>query len=81
MLDLDVVGISFHVGSGCQDPPVFHRAICHARNLFDLMKEMDFKPYLLDIGGGFPGDRGTSIDKIADVVNGALDEYFDGKFQ
>ncbi|CAD6225366.1 GSCOCG00005642001-RA-CDS [Cotesia congregata] len=77
MLDLDVVGISFHVGSGCQDPPVFHRAICHARNLFDLMKEMDFKPYLLDIGGGFPGDRGTSIDKIADVVNGALDEYFD----
>ncbi|XP_074109288.1 ornithine decarboxylase 1 [Cotesia typhae] len=76
MLDLDVVGISFHVGSGCQDPPVFHRAICHARNLFDLMKEMDFKPYLLDIGGGFPGDRGTSIDKIADVVNGALDEYF-----
>ncbi|XP_034943938.1 ornithine decarboxylase 1-like [Chelonus insularis] len=76
MLNLDVIGISFHVGSGCQDPPVFYRAICHAKNLFDMAKDLDFKPYLLDLGGGYPGDRGTSIDKIADVINTALDEFF-----
>lgn len=31
---------------------------------------------LLDIGGGFPGVHGSSIDKIAEVVNSALDEFF-----
>lgn len=77
MLDLDVVGVSFHVGSGCQDPPVFHRAIRHARVLFELAKDLGYKPYILDLGGGYPGDKGTSIDKYAQVINGAIDEYFD----
>ena len=76
LLDIDVVGISFHVGSGCQDPPVFNRAIAHAKSLFDLAIDIGFKPYLLDLGGGYPGNKGTSIDKIADVINHALDEYF-----
>lgn len=76
LLELDVVGISFHVGSGCQDPPVFKRAICHAKSLFDLATEIGFKPYLLDLGGGYPGNKGTSIDKIADVINHSLNEYF-----
>lgn len=77
MLGLNVIGISFHVGSGCQDPPVFHRAIRHCKTLFDLATDIGFKPYILDIGGGYPGNRGTSIDKIADVINKALDEFFD----
>lgn len=76
VLGLNVIGISFHVGSGCQDPPVFHRAIRHAKILFDLATDIGFKPYLLDLGGGYPGNKGTSIDKIADVINKALDEYF-----
>lgn len=76
MLGLDVVGISFHVGSGCQDPPVFQRAIRHARALFNLAIDLGFKPYLLDLGGGYPGVKGTSIDKIAEVINEALEECF-----
>lgn len=76
VLGINVIGISFHVGSGCQDPPVFYRAIRHAKTLFDVATDLGFKPYLLDIGGGYPGNKGSSIDKIADVVNKALDEYF-----
>lgn len=76
MLGLEVVGVSFHVGSGCQDPPVFQRAIRHARVLFELAKDLGYKPYILDLGGGYPGDKGTSIDKYAQVINAALDEYF-----
>ncbi|XP_014232713.1 ornithine decarboxylase-like [Trichogramma pretiosum] len=76
VLDLDVIGISFHVGSGCQDPPVYNRAIAHSRTLFDLATDIGFKPYLLDLGGGYPGDRGTSIDVFADVINDSLDQYF-----
>nr|QXT59670.1 ornithine decarboxylase 1 [Recilia dorsalis] len=75
-LGLTVVGISFHVGSGCQDPPVFRRAISAARDLFDLGAQLGFNMALLDIGGGYPGNRGSNIDKIAEVVNAALDDYF-----
>nr|QXT59673.1 ornithine decarboxylase 1 [Nephotettix cincticeps] len=75
-LGVCVVGISFHVGSGCQEPPVFRRAICAARDLFDLGSQLGFSMGVLDIGGGYPGNRGSSIDKIAEVVNSALDDYF-----
>lgn len=78
-LGLNVVGFSFHVGSGCQDPPVFYRAIHHCKILFDLATNIGFKPYLLDLGGGYPGNKGTSIDKIAEVINTALDEFFNSK--
>lgn len=75
-LGLNVVGFSFHVGSGCQDPPIYHCAIHHCKILFDMATNLGFKPYLLDLGGGYPGNKGTSIDKIAEVINKALDEFF-----
>lgn len=79
MLGLNVVGVSFHVGSGCKDPPVYHRAIRHCKTLFDIATDLGFKPYLLDLGGGYPGNKGTSIDKFAEVINKALDEYFNSE--
>lgn len=51
-----VVGISFHVGSGCHDPLAFRRAIEKARHLFQLGAELGHQMQVLDIGGGFPGD-------------------------
>jgi len=78
-LDLNVVGICFHVGSGCQDAPVYRRAVHHCKVLFDMATNLGFKPYLLDLGGGYPGNKGTSIDKFAEIINAALDEYFPSK--
>ncbi|KAF4519794.1 hypothetical protein B566_EDAN009046 [Ephemera danica] len=75
-LELNVVGVSFHVGSGCSDPPVFSRAIAASRSLFDTAKALGFDFDLLDIGGGFPGNVGTSIDEIAKVINTSLDVHF-----
>nr|CAD7587401.1 unnamed protein product [Timema genevievae] len=75
-LGLEVVGISFHVGSGCDDPPVFRRGIAAARKLFDYATTLGYNFDLLDLGGGYPGNTGTSIDKIADVINLALEEFF-----
>uniref|UniRef100_A0A1B6CXQ9 ornithine decarboxylase n=2 Tax=Clastoptera arizonana TaxID=38151 RepID=A0A1B6CXQ9_9HEMI len=75
-LDLNIVGISFHVGSGCRDASTFRRAIAAARELFDFGIKLGFNMQLLDIGGGYPGNRGTYIDKIAEVVNTALDDFF-----
>lgn len=63
-LGLDVVGVSFHVGSGCSDPPVFARAIAAAKDLFETAKQIGFDFDLLDLGGGYPGNKGSSIDKV-----------------
>ncbi|KAK7053093.1 hypothetical protein SK128_020406 [Halocaridina rubra] len=75
-LNLNVVGVSFHVGSGCREPAVFHRAIKAAKNVFEEAQTLGFHPNLLDIGGGFPGSRGNSLDELAKYINKALDEFF-----
>lgn len=54
---LQVVGVSFHVGSGCRDASRYELALQDARELFDLAKkEFGFELTILDIGGGFPGE-------------------------
>jgi len=63
-LGLNVIGVSFHVGSGCSDAPVFLRAIKAAKQIFEDAKGIGFDFSLLDIGGGFPGNKGSSIDKV-----------------
>lgn len=35
-LGLDVIGVSFHVGSGCTDAETFTQAIADARCVFDM---------------------------------------------
>ncbi|KAL5016675.1 hypothetical protein ScPMuIL_006264 [Solemya velum] len=54
-LTLNVVGVSFHVGSGCLEAEAFAAAIERAREVFDLACDIGFKMELLDIGGGYPG--------------------------
>ena len=35
-LNIDVIGVSFHVGSGCTDPETFVQALSDARCVFDM---------------------------------------------
>lgn len=46
-----MIGISFHVGSGCMDAPIYGKAIKIARNLFDFAENVGYEFKLLDIGG------------------------------
>ncbi len=48
--------ISFHAGSGVQDPESYADPIRAARRVFDMATQLGFTMDLLDIGGGFPGD-------------------------
>ncbi|XP_073725886.1 ornithine decarboxylase 1-like isoform X1 [Misgurnus anguillicaudatus] len=77
-LGLDVIGVSFHVGSGCTDPETYTQAISDARYVFDMGAELGYNMKLLDIGGGFPGSKDIKLkfEEIAAVVNSALDKYF-----
>ncbi|XP_074072639.1 ornithine decarboxylase-like [Macrotis lagotis] len=77
-LRVTVVGTCFHVGSGCQTPESFNKAIADARQVFDLGLQIGHPMNLLDIGGGFPGmkDSVSSFEEMATVINRALDHYF-----
>jgi ornithine decarboxylase len=72
-LCLDVVGVSFHVGSGCYDPDSFRDAVLRARRAFDMGREAGFEFDLLDVGGGYAHDN---FESIAAVLRPAIDAYF-----
>ncbi|XP_015782039.1 ornithine decarboxylase 2-like [Tetranychus urticae] len=51
---IEITGVTFNVGTNCQDPELFDLAVDEAIKLFDigLAKQVDM--WLLNIGGGFP---------------------------
>ncbi|XP_054576688.1 antizyme inhibitor 2-like [Eptesicus fuscus] len=77
-LGLAVVGASFHVGSGCQDPHSFAQAIADCRRVFEMGHGVGHDMSLLDIGGGFPGVEGSEpeFEEMARVINAALAQDF-----
>lgn len=89
-LNLDVIGVSFHVGSGCGDTAAYTTALKHASSLFKSADDLGMKPMtMIDIGGGFPGDNvGTyrselpTFLEIAAAVRGSVSDFkkqFDGR--
>jgi ornithine decarboxylase len=78
-LELNVIGVSFHVGSGCFDPTAFSDAVEVARKVFDQAAEFGFKMNFLDLGGGYPGLDGVDgapFDQVAAALRIALEEFF-----
>lgn len=72
-LNLDVVGVSFHVGSGCYDPSVYMDAITRARAVFDMGTEVGYTFSLLDVGGGF---EDSLFEQAANILTQAIDLHF-----
>jgi len=65
-LGLNVVGVSYHVGSGNGNAASFADAVRDARAAFDIAAGLGMKLTLLDIGGGFPGSAlGEDFDASA----------------
>jgi len=78
-LGLTMIGVSFHVGSGQPKLDPWMEAVRDARNAFDQMEGLGMKPWLLDIGGGFPGNDENSevtLEQIAGAVNPLLESLF-----
>jgi len=78
-LKLDVVGFSFHVGSNCSSADTFYEAIRECHNAFEIANKLDIHPYMIDIGGGFPGvDRAniSSFENIANRITDAITDFF-----
>lgn len=75
-MDLDIMGISFHVGSNCEDPTVFKTALKDCRQVYDIGKEMGFNLNLVDIGGGFCGNDDDKFIETGKIINESIEEYF-----
>jgi ornithine decarboxylase len=73
-----LIGVSFHVGSGCYSSQAWLDAIRLARRVFDEAEKAGYKMRLLDIGGGYPGvdDDGMTFEETIDGVGQIIDELF-----
>ncbi|KJK60680.1 Type III Pyridoxal 5-phosphate PLP-Dependent Enzyme Ornithine Decarboxylase [Aspergillus parasiticus SU-1] len=72
-LDLQIVGVSFHIGSGASDPDSFTTAIQQARRVFDQGERLGFDMTVLDVGGGF---QHTNFEFMASSLRSALAREF-----
>jgi len=77
-LGLTVIGVSFHVGSGCQSGEAYRNSIRSAHQVFTIAERLGHPMNFLDIGGGFLGtDTETVVFKdIATVISATLTELF-----
>ena len=78
-LQLEVIGVSFHCGSGQTNSAAFGQAILDAAQVFAQLRALNFNPHVLDIGGGFPGKDvpgDATFVEIASVINPLLDRHF-----
>jgi ornithine decarboxylase len=78
--DMDIVGVSFHVGSGCSNVMAYETAIGRAREVFDIGKKYGYNMHILDIGEGFPGitdpNTGPTFEEFAEQINASIDKHF-----
>ena len=72
-LGLDVIGVSFHVGSGCYDANAFEDAVSRASQVFSMGIAAGYRFTLLDVGGGF---ESHTFEQSAAVLNRAIQTYF-----
>ncbi|NXN13591.1 AZIN2 inhibitor, partial [Indicator maculatus] len=75
---VEVVGVSFHLGSHGLEPQAFTQAVAAAQLAFEMGTELGHQMHLLDIGGGFAGaeDTRARFEEVTATINSALDLYF-----
>ena len=76
-LQMNLLGFSFHVGSGCSDAKSFYNAIKDCYDAYNIAQKYGFNISIIDIGGGFPGvDKNIIFADICDNINKAIDDFF-----
>src|ERR1035441_413259 len=77
--NLEVEGLSFHVGSQCTNPANYSQALHLTAGIFAEARSRGFHLKLLDIGGGFPAHYDNAIPpfrRLAKTINAELDRLF-----
>ena len=77
--NIPISGVSFHVGSGCNDPMQYTRAIEYASGtVFNILRKYAHNPKVIDIGGGFSGNISEFLP-AADAINSAINKIPKGR--
>ena len=76
---LNPVGITFHVGSQCNNPYNWQHAADKAKELWDMAEEQGIKLNVLDIGGGYPIRYTKNVVDIA-TIETKIDKVLRQKF-
>ncbi|XP_077556506.1 ornithine decarboxylase-like [Haemaphysalis longicornis] len=76
--NVNITGVSFHIGAAFKDPTVFLRTIEDAKAVFDVGCSLGFRMDTLDIGGGFPGGsrKLEAFLEVCRVIREAIDIHF-----
>jgi len=76
-LGVKVIGVSFHVGSGCSDAASHGIAARDALKVFEIGKQYGFEMNLVDIGGGFQGGVMVkpTLKEVADQLIPVLKQF------
>jgi len=72
---IPVTGLSFHVGSECENPNQYAKAVQLCRLAMDLAAEVDIKMDHIDIGGGFLPNE-ASFANIVSSLESARETHF-----
>jgi len=75
-LQLNVVGVSFHVGSRCSDNNVYYNALNATRQVYNMALSLDYKLGIIDIGGGFPGSNDIEFTNMAHTISRGINDHF-----
>ena len=81
-LKLNVVGFSFHVGSGCSSATSFYEAIRDCKSATDIANDLGISISIIDLGGGFPGlDINVKFEDIAEQINNGIKDFFEKELE
>ncbi|KAF7896890.1 uncharacterized protein EAF01_009293 [Botrytis porri] len=72
-LGINVIGTSFHIGSGASDPAVIRKAVEHSRLVWDIAESLGFSLRIVDIGGGFQSTE-AEFGTMATAVSRGISE-------
>ena len=75
--NVKVTGISFHVGSHCHSADPYLNTLRLSRVWWDrLVSDHGAKLEVLDIGGGYPGEKGDDFKTMAQLIRSGIEEYY-----
>ena len=79
-LNLQLIGFSFHVGSGCKSADTYYDALRICKEATDIAESMGHTIEMIDIGGGFVAhlddDSYVTFEDIADKIRQAQEDFF-----
>jgi len=80
--NIPVIGISFHVGSKCFNPQMYHETMKVGKRIMEHGRNLGLDMKMVDIGGGFPGEDNSNVNfaNFVKAIQVSINEIFDESY-